>query len=251
MNTEITTIIHSYNAESVLDCVESALLLSPHVIIVGEETRELVKEKLLKLKIDVVSISNTGIVETSREFGISQTKTDWVFLLDVDEKLTEVLAEEIKAAVKSEKYSYYKIPRKEIVFHKKWLQHGGWWPNYQIRLINKQFFDSWPQKIHSTPIIKGDFTFLNSPLLHYSQNNLTEVVSRTVIFEDKESDLLFEAKRRVTTPIFFRKFFGELFRRLIKGLGFLDGEVGIIESVYQAFSKTITYLYLYEKSRSL
>ena len=30
----------------------------------------------------------------------------------------------------------------------------------------------------------------------------------------------------------------------------MDGEIGIIESIYQAFSKTITYLFLYEKSKN-
>ncbi|MFO0703157.1 MAG: hypothetical protein U0525_00315 [Patescibacteria group bacterium] len=47
--------------------------------------------------------------------------------------------------------------------------------------------------------------------------------------------------------IFFRKFYGEMWRRLIKQGGFMDGEFGILESLYQAFSKTITYLLLYEK----
>ena len=42
----------------------------------------------------------------------------------------------------------------------------------------------------------------------------------------------------------------EFYRRLIKGLGFMDGAYGVIESIYQAFSKTITYLFLYEKSRN-
>ena len=32
--------------------------------------------------------------------------------------------------------------------------------------------------------------------------------------------------------------------------GFLDGTIGIIESIYQAYSKTITYIYLYEKQHA-
>ena len=76
------------------------------------------------------------------------------------------------------------------------------------------------------------------------------MVEKTTLFEDIESGLLYEADRKVSTPIFFRKFAGDLFRRLIKYRGFMDGEVGIIENVYQAFSKTITYLFLYDKKKS-
>ena len=73
------------------------------------------------------------------------------------------------------------------------------------------------------------------------------MVKKTIIFENIESDLLFKAKRKTGTGIFFRKFLAEIYRRLIRNLGFLDGPFGIIEAIYQAFSKTITYLFLYEK----
>ena len=73
------------------------------------------------------------------------------------------------------------------------------------------------------------------------------MVKKTVIFEDIESNLLLKAKKTSGTKTFFRKYLAELYRRLIKNLGFLDGPFGIIESIYQAFSKTITYLFLYEK----
>lgn len=88
---------------------------------------------------------------------------------------------------------------------------------------------------------------LNNPILHYFHGDIGQMVNKTMVFEDIESELLFEAERPVYTLTFFRKFFGELFRRLILNKGFMDGTIGIIESFYQAYSKTITYLFLYEK----
>ncbi|RJQ38302.1 hypothetical protein C4559_01965, partial [Candidatus Microgenomates bacterium] len=142
---------------------------------------------------------------------------------------------------------YFKVPRKNIFAGVKWLKHGGWWPDQQIRLINKKYFISWPKRIHSTPVINGSIGYLKNSLVHYFHGDLSGMVKKTAIFEDIESDLLFHAKRSSGTGIFFRKFFAELYRRLLKNLGFLDGPFGIIESIYQAFSKTITYLFLYEK----
>ncbi len=131
-----------------------------------------------------------------------------------------------------------------------WLKHGGWWPDYQIRLINKKYFKSWPKQIHSTPLIEGNLGFLSHSLLHYSHQNMQSMVQKTIVFEDMESQLLHKAGKQVSTLTFFRKFIAELYKRLIGRLGFLDGTIGIIESIYQAFSKTITYLYLYEKKIS-
>ena len=61
---------------------------------------------------------------------------------------------------------------------------------------------SWPKRIHSTPQIKGDFGYLKNPLIHYFHGDLSNMVSKTVIFEDIESELLYKAGKKTTTKIF-------------------------------------------------
>jgi len=219
--------------ENIKDCIKSAQLLTQNIILV---------------------FPTSTFVETVRESGIKQVKTDWVLILDADERLTEELAKEIKEILRfaqDDRVGYYKIPRKNIFAGVKWLKHGGWLPDYQIRLINRKYFIGWSKRIHSTPQIKGNYGYLKNPLIHYFHGDLNKMVEKTIVFEDIESDLLYKAGKTANTPIFFRKYFAELYRRMFKGLGFLDGTIGIIESIYQAFSKTITYLFLYEKNRSL
>ncbi len=205
-------------------------------------------------------------VEPARKFGIAKSSTDWVFILDADERITKELAREISDIInpnykdqitnqyqspndKNNKidHSYYYIPRRNIFAGKQWLKHGGWWPDYQTRLINRKYFVDWPKQIHSPPIIRGVGGRLHQPLLHYFHGQISTMVKKTIIFENIESDLLYHAQKSVSTLTFFRKFYGELFRRSIMRLGFLDGTIGIMECIYQAFSKTITYLFLYEK----
>lgn len=248
---ELTIVIHSYSSSGLVDCVKSALLVTKNICIIGEEKRVDVKKFLSQYKIRVVPFPNRGIVEPARNFGIKQANTTWVFLLDADEVITPELVLELKQAVRNKSYGFYQVPRREILFHSHWLKYGGWYPNYQTRLIQRSKFVQWPAFIHSTPVIKGEKGILHNPILHYSQNSISEMVNRTIVFESNEADLLYKAKRKTSVVVFFRKFFGELYRRLIKRLGFLDGTYGIIESIYQAFSKTITYLFLYEKSRHL
>lgn len=252
---KISIIIHTYNEEkNIAQCIDSAKLLSEKIIVVDMESTDKTVEIAKNLGVPVYTFPKSNYVEPAREFGIKQAKTDWVLILDADERMTEELAKEINSLsiFQTTNYelrttSYYKIPRKNIFSQIKWLKHGGWWPDYQIRLINKKYFIDWPKRIHSTPIIKGEMGYLKNPLVHYFHGNLDDMVKKTVIFEDIESELLYKAGKKTTTITFFRKFLAELYRRLIKSLGFLDGTIGIIESVYQAFSKTITYLFLYEK----
>lgn len=249
----LTINIHTFNEENnIEESIKSAKLLSDTVQIIDMESTDKTVTIAKRFGIKVLALPQSRYVEPAREFGIRKVTTDWVFILDADERLTPQLAEEIKKAVSSNEYSYYKIPRKNLFGKMKWLKYGNWWPDYQIRLINKNHFEKWPKEIHSTPQIEGKQGFLNEPLLHFFHGDLEQMVNKTILFEDIESDLLFKANRMTSTPIFFRKYFGELYRRLLRHFGFLDGSIGIIEGIYQAFSKTITYLFLYEKkSRSV
>jgi len=263
-NKTVSVIIHTYNEEKHIEsCIESARKLTDKIIVVDMQSVDKTVDLAKKNGTEVYSFPQFTYVEPARKFGINKARTDWVFLLDADERITEDLVEEIKEIINNDSgqagmtFSHYKIPRKNIFGNKtwlpagKWLKHGGWWPDYQIRLINKKSFKSWPKEIHSTPIITGVTGILKNPIEHYFHGDLESMVKKTIRFEDIESNLLFKADKNVKTLTFLRKFLGELFRRLIIKFGLLDGEIGIIESIYQAFSKTITYLYLYEKRKNL
>lgn len=290
MQNNITVVIHTFNEEhNIEECIQSAQLLTDKIVVVDMESTDATVEKVKKMGITVHTFPFSYYVEPARAFGIEKAQTDWVFIIDADERVTPEVAAEIKQVISitpmnnkshnetfqtnsreevqtdknfqltnSTNYklqtinspTHYKVPRKNIFGRVKWLEHGGWWPDAQMRLINKRFFQQWPTRIHSTPEIEGTMGYLTQPFLHHFHGDIEKMVEKTIIYENIESDLLFKANRPVSTPIFFRKFLGELFRRLFKHQGFKDGHIGIIESVYQAFSKTITYIYLYEKKKS-
>ncbi len=248
MNNSITAVIFAKNeGKKIVDSIKNAAILTDQIILVDMGSTDDTATIARKNKVTVYSFPNSKYVELARYFGIKKSSTDWVFIVDADERITDELSKEIKSSIHHSPATYYKVPRKNIFGRKKWLSHGGWWPDFQTRLINKRCFIDWPKRIHSTPAIKGECGYLKSPLEHYFHGDIKNMVDKTIIFEDIESDLLYKAGRDVSTVTFFRKYFAELFRRLVLKVGFMDGTIGIIELMYQAFSKTITYLMLYEK----
>lgn len=257
---KLTIIIHTHNEEhNITECITSARLLSEEILVVDMESSDKTVALAKSQNAPVITFPFSHYVEPARAFGIEKAKTDWIFILDADERISPELAKEVAILIKarampgidtSDAPTHYKVPRKNIFGKKKWLQHGGWWPDHQMRLINKTFFNSWPKEIHSTPEIEGRMGYLKQPILHYFHGDLEKMVQKTTVFENIEAGLLYDANRPVSTATFFRKFLGELYRRLIKHAGFMDGPIGIIESIYQAYSKTITYIYLYEKKNS-
>jgi len=248
---DLTVVINTYNEEkNIEEAIGSCRLLTDKIIVVDMESTDNTVGLAKKHGAKICFFPFSSYVEPARAFAISSATTDWLFLLDADERMTPELAEEIQKLITNHQslITHYQIPRKNIFARSKWLKYGGWWPDYQIRLINKEYFSSWPKRIHSAPVIKGKIGETKNAIVHLFHNDLESMVKKTLIFENIESDLLYKAKKFVSVSVFFRKFLAEGYRRTIKNLGILDGPIGIIESIYQAFSKTITYLFLYEKT---
>ncbi|OGK16512.1 hypothetical protein A2690_04140 [Candidatus Roizmanbacteria bacterium RIFCSPHIGHO2_01_FULL_39_12b] len=246
---DICVVISLYNEEKLIkDCIVSARKLTSNVIVVDTESTDNTAGVARSMGVKVYSYKKAPIIEPSRNFAIEKADAEWAYILDADERFSQELVDEIKHIIKETNFTHFKGPRLNM-FAQKWpMKHGGWWPDPIVRLIKKNSFIKWPKEIHSTPVIKGEMGTLKSPLLHFSQGNLNEMVEKTIRFEDKESLLLYRGNRKASTLTFFRKFLAEFYRRFIRDKGILDGPTGLIASIYQAYSKTVTYLLLYEKS---
>ncbi len=233
--------------EQITNAVKSAKLLTNNIIVMDMKSTDQTARLANNAGAKVISIPSEEYVELIRNFAFTKTDSDWILILDADERMTPELAQEINTTLVSNlPETHYYLPRLNI-FNGQPFKHGGWWPDKQIRLIKRQAFIEWPKQIHSTVKVSGETGSLNNYFLHNFHGNLHGMVSKTIKFENTEADLLFKAGRKVNVAIFFRKYLAELYRRLLKFQGWRDGPYGIIESIYQAYSKTITWLLLYEK----
>lgn len=246
----ITVVLQVHNEEEhITDAIKSARLLTTSILVMDMQSTDNTAELALKNGAQIKSAPFYEYVEPIRQLAFTQTTAEWIFLLDADERITPALASEIIETVSQESsYAAYRVKRKNIFAGKKWFRHGGWWPDSQLRLIKRRNLIAWPERIHSTPQIDGTTGMLKEPFLHLFHGDLTKMVQKTAKFEDQEAALLYKAGRKTSVFTFGRKFLGELFRRLIRKQGYRDGTYGIIESIYQAYSKTITWLLVAEKN---
>jgi len=62
---------------------------------------------------------------------------DWVFFLDADERASQGLLDEIRTLLsEGPKFAAYSCPRRNTLLGRR-MEAGGWWPDRQIRLINR------------------------------------------------------------------------------------------------------------------
>lgn len=240
-------ILHGKNSSPKFEECLKSISWATEIIIVDDEMPEEALKIARGFKASIFKLEQKeNNFAAKRNFGAKKAQGDWIFYLDNDEIVTPELAQKIKEVVSSADYSVYEILRRNFFFNHE-MKHGGWSPDYVLRLFQKEALIAWKGELHEQPQIKGKVGKLNQAILHYTHRNLSEMVEKTNEWSNIEAQLLFDAGH---PPMAWWRFVSiavrEFWYRAILKLGFLDGPVGIIEIVYQMYSRMITYAKLWE-----
>jgi glycosyltransferase involved in cell wall biosynthesis len=184
-----------------------------------------------------------------RNIGLKESKGEWVLYLDADERISKDLQKEIILLINknSPSLSAYAIPRENVIFGKV-FRHGGWWPDYVKRLYKKDKLKGWKGKLHEEPIYKGSsIGHLSNPIKHIKHETLSEMIEKTNNWSEIEGRLMYESGHpKMNVFRFLGAMWREFYKRMIKGMAFLDGPEGVIMAMYQVYSKFISYAKLWE-----
>ncbi len=124
-------------------------------------------------------------------------KYDWILIVDADERVTPELAREIAALVSGspEHHGYY-LARKNF-FAGTWIRHGGWYPDWNLRLLRRGRGRYEPRLVHEHILLEGPPGFLENPLIHYDYKGIERYFDRHNVYSSLEA---VEAHRTLTAP---------------------------------------------------
>lgn len=223
----------------------------PEVVILDSGSKDSTIEIAEKFENTKVYYRKFDNYVSQKNHCISLSNNDWVLALDADECITEKFYNELKTLPEDywKLFSGFKIPRLSYYLGR-WINHCGWYPNYQLRLFNKQNGKFHGELVHETVTVHGNIHNLNSPILHFSYRD----ISHHIQFINKYSSLYAEEKfnKGKTSGVIFSilnavyKFF---FMYFVK-LGFLDGREGLIISVLGGYYNFLKYIKIYELQKN-
>jgi glycosyltransferase involved in cell wall biosynthesis len=247
-NIKISVIIIARNEEKKIgDCLKSVIWADEVLVILDKKTTDSTKKVAQQFGASVID-SNKASYTPNRNFGLKKARGKWVLYVDADERVTPSLRDEIRKVISKAKdqHGAYAIPRKNVILGRE-MKHGGWWPDYVKRLYRKDKLEKWKGDLHEEPIFAGEMGHLENALVHIKHDNLEEMVTKTNEWSEIEAKTLFDSGHpRMSWWRFIRIMLTELWLRLAKLKGFLDGAEGIIYSFYQMWSKFVTYAKLWE-----
>jgi glycosyltransferase involved in cell wall biosynthesis len=178
---------------------------------------------------------------------IDLCSNDWVFCIDADEVVSDELRSSILGIdIKNPKYLGFAVPRR-VHYLGKWINHGGWYPDYKLRFFNRKFGRWGGINPHDTVIVNGKSLTLTGDLLHYSYESISAHLSQVNKFTDimaQEYDKI--GKNPSIVNLTIRPLFKFIKMYFLK-LGFLDGRRGFIIAVIAAFYVFMKFVKLFER----
>lgn len=178
-----------------------------------------------------------------RNFGLKKIKSEWVFVIDADERVTEALKAEIKEVLLKPGAEAYKIPRKNY-FLGKWIKYCGWYPDYTLRLFKAKY--SYQGLVHESPQVAGKVEKLENAFIHYTYQDLKTYVAKMNQYTSLDAEKKFAKNKKVNISyILFRPLL-EFIKKYIFKKGFLLGSQGLILSILSAYYQFLKSVKLWE-----
>ena len=169
-----------------------------------------------------------------RNAALSHCATDWTLFVDVDERVTRTLSDEIVSVLEYHRQEDgFWIPRVNLICGR-WVRHGGWYPDHQLRLLRTERTRYDPARpVHEVVMLDGDPGYLTQPLLHYNYRSLSEILSKQAAYAPYDAARLkgqgkLRARALLGGPV------REFCRRYIRLGGAFDGPIGILLAVILA-----------------
>jgi glycosyltransferase involved in cell wall biosynthesis len=241
----ITGVIIAKNDEKMIGEALQSIKFCNELIVINNNSSDKTREVALSFNAKVYDI-NSGDFSELRNLGLSKATCDYVLYIDTDERVDDLLRENIKKILGTRlkpTYSAFKIKRKNFYFG------NNEWPFIERleRLFVRNDLEGWYGNLHESPKFSGKVGILDGFLLHFTHRNLESMLNKTIDWSDKEALLRFNSNHpKMTWWRFPRVMATAFFDSYIRQRGFKAGTAGIVESMYQAFSMFITYAKLWE-----
>jgi glycosyltransferase involved in cell wall biosynthesis len=248
---KISAIVITYNEEKNIVAALESLSWADEIIVVDSESEDRTAEIARRFTDRVIVRKWPGYSE-QKNFAASQAVFDWVFSLDADERVSDRLAREIEQLkTRSDPdAAAFEMPR--LAFYLgRWIRHSGWYPDYKIRLYNRNAGRWRGDFVHESVEVAGKIERLDGDLLHYTVRDASDHHGRIDRYTTLAADELRARGKRATAFSLFIGPVAAFMRTLFFKLGFLDGWQGVAIAYFAAHYVFLKNLKLRERATSI
>lgn len=246
----LSVVISAFNEEKkIKDCLES-VKFADEIIVIDNESTDKTAEIAKKYGAKIITQKNNPLkIDLQKNIGFSKATGDFILSLDADERVTPALADEIQVILNYEfPKDGYQIPRKNIIFGK-WIEHTGWYPDYQLRLFKKGKGKFEEDRVHVQLEIIGDIDRLENPMEHLNYETVSQFLSKLDVYTTSQAHDMIKNNNQVHIYDAISMPAEEFLKRYFAEKGYKDGMHGLVLSLLMGFYYLIIFTKVWEMQK--
>lgn len=246
-STPLSVCIITYNeAENLPRCLAS-VAFADEIVVVDSESTDRTVEIAVQAGCRVISQAFLGYV-AQKNCAVRQATHQWVLCLDADEWLRPGAEAAIREALatRAPDVAGYTLKR-HAYYLGDWVNHGGWWPEYKLRLFDRQRGQWYGHALHEGVRVEGRVLPLDAEIAHCSYRDMAHHLDKlnrytTLIAHGLHA----QGAARVGPGTLVLRPLARFCRMFVLRGGWQDGVRGLLIALFGAFYVLMKYAKLWE-----
>ena len=248
----LSVVAISYNEEQDLpDFLKNLLPWVDEIVIVDDEstdqTARIAQAAGEKVNFIVHKRTEEDGFAGQRNIGLQHATSDWVLNMDIDERVSPQLKQEMLQGICNTPLNAFRYKRLNFFLHRK-MTAGGWdsWNNPQLARRTHHYYVG---KIHEHSVVEGapgTIGQLNGQMWHLNDNSYAERMRKSFQYCNLEADKLLEAGKRVSSLGILVQPIREFIKKYVVKQGFRDGTAGLIAALHSACATFRTHALVWD-----
>jgi glycosyltransferase involved in cell wall biosynthesis len=239
----LSTLVVAHNEEQQLaDCLES-LRFADEIIVLLDRCTDRSREIAARFTDRLVE-GAWEIEGARRNTGIAACTGDWILEVDADERVPPALAQEIRDIILQTSDSYFLVPYDNYVGDR--LVRFGWGAAWGVSATARLFragAKQWgDQRIHPKVEFKGQQGRLTTPMIHYVDRNISDMIHRLDRYTTARAADLRDTGDIGSMAANIRRIFSRFWKCYVTRRGYREGPYGFLIALFAGLYPILSYL---------
>ena len=232
-------------AANIQACVASVRWAREIIVVENDSSDDTID--LAKAAGAIVMSNPFTTIGAQRNAAISRAASEWIFVVDADERGSPELGAEIHRVIASPGgHDAFRVPRRNFFLGRE-VKHGGWASDRPIRLFRSTIRYN-ASRVHEHVEVNGSIGELRESLMHSTYTSLDDYFEKLDRYSRWWAEDRYDRGRRAGVgAVVFRPPARFISMYLLRG-GWLDGAPGAVLSALAAASVMAKYARLWELS---
>ncbi len=166
---------------------------------------------------------------SQRQRAQSYASNDWIFMIDVDERVTPALRASIESLLTQPNADKVYCFDRVSDFFGRFIRTSGWYPDWVERLYRKDKFSYNDAPVHERVVCESaQKVKLAGELLHFTTGSYNDFMQKSLRYASDWSEQRYARGKRTTLGGVFVRSLGTFLIKYILRRGFMEGRHGVL-----------------------